>query len=80
MLSNDKVWNHGGHRLGITRVCDRLDQLTHLLCAQFPLTGIQHPDLQFHFLPGALTGQLDPGEKHAFQVRASVQLQVDVII
>eukprot|EP00035_Acanthoeca_spectabilis_P018711 m.399792 g.399792 ORF g.399792 m.399792 type:complete len:595 (-) comp16781_c1_seq40:1395-3179(-) len=33
--------------------------------------GIQHPDIQFHFLPGALIGQLEPGGSHAFQVHAS---------
>lgn len=33
--------------------------------------GIEYPDLQFHFLPGALTGQLDPGGSHAFQVHCS---------
>jgi len=33
--------------------------------------GVQHPDIQYHFLPGALAGQLDPGGCHAFQVHAS---------
>eukprot|EP00040_Diaphanoeca_grandis_P034175 m.210675 g.210675 ORF g.210675 m.210675 type:complete len:602 (+) comp33087_c0_seq2:97-1902(+) len=30
--------------------------------------GIKHPDIQYHFLPGALEGQLEPGSCHAFQV------------
>ena len=29
--------------------------------------GLAQPDLQFHFLPGALTGQLTPGKGHAMQ-------------
>jgi choline dehydrogenase len=33
--------------------------------------GKRHPDLQYHFLPGALTGQLTPGAKHAFQAHCS---------
>ncbi|TMW55820.1 hypothetical protein Poli38472_008468 [Pythium oligandrum] len=33
--------------------------------------GKRHPDLQYHFLPGALTGQLTPGSKHAFQAHCS---------
>ena len=33
--------------------------------------GKQHPDLQYHFLPGALTGQLTPGKCHAFQAHCS---------
>ncbi len=30
-----------------------------------------HPDLQFHFLPGLLTGQLTPGARHGWQVHCS---------
>ena len=33
--------------------------------------GKRHPDLQYHFLPGALTGQLTPGKCHAFQAHCS---------
>jgi choline dehydrogenase len=33
--------------------------------------GLPHPDIQFHFLPGALTGQLTPGSCHAFQAHVS---------
>eukprot|EP00937_MAST-01D_sp_MAST-1D-sp2_P004447 g4447.t1 len=33
--------------------------------------GKAHPDLQYHFLPGALTGQLTPGKCHAFQAHCS---------
>lgn len=33
--------------------------------------GKRQPDLQYHFLPGALTGQLTPGAKHAFQSHCS---------
>ncbi len=33
--------------------------------------GIEYPDIQFHFLPGALTGQLDPGSCHAMQAHCS---------
>ncbi|OQR97554.1 choline dehydrogenase [Achlya hypogyna] len=33
--------------------------------------GLQQPDLQFHFLPGALTGQLTPGPVHAMQAHCS---------
>ncbi|KAF0688437.1 Aste57867_19953 [Aphanomyces stellatus] len=33
--------------------------------------GLTHPDLQFHFLPGALTGQLTPGACHAMQSHLS---------
>ncbi|RHY05798.1 hypothetical protein DYB36_002582, partial [Aphanomyces astaci] len=33
--------------------------------------GLRHPDLQFHFLPGALTGQLTPGSQHAMQTHIS---------
>ncbi|KAJ0395923.1 hypothetical protein ATCC90586_000756 [Pythium insidiosum] len=33
--------------------------------------GKRHPDLQYHFLPGALTGQLTPGACHAFQAHCS---------
>jgi choline dehydrogenase len=32
---------------------------------------VEHPDIQYHFLPGALTGQLVPGACHAFQVHCS---------
>ncbi|CAK4872517.1 unnamed protein product [Aphanomyces euteiches] len=34
-------------------------------------TGLRQPDLQFHFLPGALTGQLTPGKSHAMQTHVS---------
>lgn len=33
--------------------------------------GKKHPDLQYHFLPGALNGQLTPGGYHAFQAHCS---------
>lgn len=33
--------------------------------------GKTHPDLQYHFLPGALTGQLTPGAVHAMQAHCS---------
>lgn len=33
--------------------------------------GVEHPDLQYHFLPGSLTGQLTPGEVHAMQAHCS---------
>lgn len=33
--------------------------------------GKRHPDLQYHFLPGSLTGQLTPGPYHAFQAHCS---------
>jgi choline dehydrogenase len=33
--------------------------------------GKRHPDLQYHFLPGSLTGQLTPGEEHAMQAHCS---------
>ncbi len=33
--------------------------------------GITHPDLQYHFLPGSLTGQLTPGPCHAMQAHCS---------
>ncbi|EDQ85342.1 uncharacterized protein MONBRDRAFT_34269 [Monosiga brevicollis MX1] len=33
--------------------------------------GIQFPDIQYHFLPGALTGQLIPGQCHAYQAHCS---------
>ncbi|ETV95151.1 choline dehydrogenase [Aphanomyces invadans] len=33
--------------------------------------GLRQPDLQFHFLPGALTGQLTPGNQHAMQTHLS---------
>ncbi|KAI9911412.1 hypothetical protein PsorP6_009568 [Peronosclerospora sorghi] len=33
--------------------------------------GKRHPDLQYHFLPGSLTGQLTPGNFHAMQAHCS---------
>lgn len=33
--------------------------------------GVKHPDIQYHFLPGALTGQLTPGTAHAYQAHCS---------
>ncbi|DBA04856.1 TPA: hypothetical protein N0F65_004493 [Lagenidium giganteum] len=33
--------------------------------------GKRHPDLQYHFLPGSLTGQLTPGPYHAMQAHCS---------
>lgn len=33
--------------------------------------GKRQPDLQYHFLPGSLTGQLTPGAYHAFQAHCS---------
>ncbi|RLN88109.1 hypothetical protein BBJ28_00010130 [Nothophytophthora sp. Chile5] len=33
--------------------------------------GKRHPDLQYHFLPGSLTGQLTPGTYHAMQAHCS---------
>lgn len=33
--------------------------------------GKRHPDLQYHFLPGSLTGQLTPGAYHAMQAHCS---------
>ncbi|CEG42160.1 choline dehydrogenase [Plasmopara halstedii] len=33
--------------------------------------GKRHPDLQYHFLPGSLTGQLTPGAFHAMQAHCS---------
>ncbi|EQC41526.1 choline dehydrogenase [Saprolegnia diclina VS20] len=33
--------------------------------------GLRQPDLQYHFLPGALTGQLTPGPVHAMQAHCS---------
>ena len=34
-------------------------------------SGLAHPDIQYHFFPGALTGQLTPGKCHAFQIHVS---------
>lgn len=33
--------------------------------------GIQHPDLQFHFIPGCVVGQLDFLPRHGFQLHCS---------
>ncbi|KAG3091327.1 Choline dehydrogenase [Phytophthora idaei] len=33
--------------------------------------GKRYPDLQYHFLPGSLTGQLTPGAYHAMQAHCS---------
>eukprot|EP00053_Salpingoeca_punica_P013184 m.118850 g.118850 ORF g.118850 m.118850 type:complete len:644 (-) comp16135_c0_seq2:375-2306(-) len=33
--------------------------------------GLTYPDIQYHFLPGALSGQLNPGSCHAFQAHIS---------
>ncbi|OQS05320.1 choline dehydrogenase [Thraustotheca clavata] len=33
--------------------------------------GLKQPDLQYHFLPGALTGQLTPASVHAMQAHCS---------
>lgn len=33
--------------------------------------GKTHPDIQYHFLPGSLTGQLTPGAYHAMQAHCS---------
>lgn len=33
--------------------------------------GKRHPDIQYHFLPGSLTGQLTPGSYHAMQAHCS---------
>jgi choline dehydrogenase len=32
--------------------------------------GVQHPDIQYHFIPGAVVGQMDFLPHHAFQVHA----------
>ena len=40
--------------------------------------GVEHPDLQYHFLPGSLTGQLTPGAEHAMQAHCSPMRQTSV--